>query len=131
MLYSGRRSLFNRSEAALFIALADRMPFGYHVFPKVRLVDFLQPATGSRVLLWRIWAKHVDFLLCDRGFKPVLAIELNGGSHRAYERIARDAFVARTYHEAGLPFLTVIVGEDFSRVATEVTEWIHTGRYPV
>ncbi len=113
--YRLRRSLMNSSEAAFMHELTRTLPAGYQAFPKVRMIDFLEPTKGKGTVgrRNRIWAKHVDLLVCDATFRPVLAIEVNGGSHRAPHRKARDQFVARVYEEVGLLFEEVRVGADF------------------
>ncbi len=115
--YLTRASLFNRSEAAFFLELKKQLPEGLYVFPKVRMIDFLEidhAANRNPSWLHKIWAKHVDFLICDRDFKPVLAIEVNGSSHNSIQRIQRDVFVQTVYTAANLPLEIVNVGTEFS-----------------
>jgi very-short-patch-repair endonuclease len=56
----------------------------------------------------KIDRKHVDFVLCTSDdLAPVLAVELDDGSHERRDRRARDAFVDRALDIAGLPILRV------------------------
>jgi very-short-patch-repair endonuclease len=55
-------------------------------------------------------------LLCDKDFKPAIAIELDGKSHRNAKRISRDGFVGRVYLKVGIRFERVGVGEKFEGV---------------
>ena len=52
------------------------------------------------------WAKHADFLLCDRlTGRPRLIIELDDSSHKQRRRRERDAFLDLLCASAGLPIL--------------------------
>ena len=80
----------------------------YEIFPKVRLLDVLivKAEAGRQAALNRVQAKHLDFLLCERGtFRPVLALELDDSSHQRPARKARDAFVEEVLEVIGLPAL--------------------------
>ncbi|MBU6388808.1 DUF2726 domain-containing protein [Patescibacteria group bacterium] len=131
--YTTRLSLFNRSEAAFFLELKKQLPEGFNVFPKVRMIDFLEidsRATRSPIWLHKIWAKHVDFLICDRNFKPILAIEVNGGSHNSPQKIQRDVFVKNVYAAAGLPLEAVNVGSQFNDVINSIVTKILSKESP-
>lgn len=119
--YRLRSSVFNKSEEAFFIELKNQLPAGFQVFPKIRIIDFIEPT--SQELKWRnkIWAKHVDYLICNSSFKPVMAIELNGKSHLSTHRIDRDAFVAGILKVADLSLVTVPVGTEFRKSIEIVT----------
>jgi len=112
--YRLRPSVFNGSETAFFLELKKQLPEGFHIFPKIRIIDFIDP--NSREYKWRnkIWAKHVDFLICDSIFKPILAIELNGRSHQRHDRVKRDRFVKEIFQVTGLPFEVLEVGNNFN-----------------
>jgi len=84
------------------------------------MIDFISVDEHDFIALHKIWAKHVDYLVCDTSFKPILAIELNGKSHTKTEIIARDEFVARVYDVIGLPFFTAHVENDFDDDYAEI-----------
>ena len=46
-----------------------------------------------------------DFVLFNRSFEPLLAIELDGDSHKTKKRMERDAFVEEICRQAALPLL--------------------------
>lgn len=98
------------AEARLAASLSARLPSGYHLLAKPRLADLLTPraAPGSR-RWWRafnrISAKHLDFVLCDAAWRPVLAVELDDRSHEQPDRRRRDRFVEQALARAGLPLL--------------------------
>jgi very-short-patch-repair endonuclease len=83
----------------------------YPIFAKVRLGDLLTVPRGT-LKFWthrnRIHRKHVDFVLCaPDDLTPLLAIELDDGSHARLDRRARDACVDAALGAAGLPILHV------------------------
>ncbi len=122
--YKLRPSVFNRSETAFFIELKKQLPEGFNIFPKIRIIDFIDP--NSREYKWRnkIWAKHIDFLICDSNFKPVLAIELNGKSHQRKDRVERDEFIKQIFIGAKLPLEFVNVGSNFENSVTRIKTYL-------
>jgi hypothetical protein len=85
----------------------------YRVFVQVRLADLVDVETGvSSRSRWkaisRVFAKSVDFVLCNRStLDPVLILELDDRSHEAADRRRRDPLVDRVCAEAGLPLVRV------------------------
>ncbi len=112
-MYTLRDSVFNPSEYKFYQLLKERFESaGYHVFPKMRIVDFIDPHKDF-TRLHKTWAKHVDFLICDAHFKPFAAVELNGKSHLDPAREASDEFKKELFEEVGLRFFVVSSGTDF------------------
>ena len=69
---------------------------GYTVFAKVRLLDLVEPKIENRKdqsYLWKIQAKHVDFVICDEKMVARWIIELQDSSHAKENRIERDNLV--------------------------------------
>ena len=67
--------------------------FKYEIYPKVRLADIFEPEKWGK--WWkRLAPRHVDFLIVDKDqdFKPMLAIELDGDSHKQYRQYKSDKF---------------------------------------
>jgi very-short-patch-repair endonuclease len=87
----------------------------YIIFAKVRLSDIIETNLDrADPMYWKKLApinqKHIDFLLVARSdTTPLLAIELDGGSHANKERLKRDAFVDSVFHNAGIPLLHIPV----------------------
>ena len=83
----------------------------YRVFVQVRLADLVDVETGvSRRSRWkaisRVFAKSVDFVLCNRStLEPVMILELDDRSHQAADRRRRAQLVDRVCAEAGLPLV--------------------------
>lgn len=79
----------------------------YDIFPKVRLWDL---AEGRyRKDNNKISQKHIDFLIVDKTkhCTPVLAIELNWGSHEREDRQESDDFKRRFFNIIQINFLTI------------------------
>ena len=97
---------------ALLAALASTR---YIIFAKVRIADIIETNLDrADPMYWKKLApinqKHIDFLLVSRSdTTPLLAIELDGGSHSDKQRLKRDAFVDSVFHNAGIPILHIPV----------------------
>lgn len=77
---------------------------GYVICPKVRLLDIIEPRKGERkykTLFYKIQAKHVDFLICDKDMHIKAIIELDDNSHNEQDRKERDAFVTAILQSVG------------------------------
>lgn len=100
-----RRWMFTNHEKYAYYKLkpiADEL--GYTVFAKVRLLDLLEPRRGIRkykTYFYKIQAKHVDFVLCDKNLVARYIIELDDSSHDAPERRERDRFVDAVVQSVG------------------------------
>lgn len=83
---------------------------GYTVFAKVRLLDLLEPVRGNpkyKTYLYKIQAKHVDFVLCDAKLVARYIIELDDSSHDTARRKERDAFVDEVVQSVGYQIIHV------------------------
>lgn len=81
---------------------------GLLVFTKVRLLDLITPRYGQdnrQGLLWKIQAKHVDFVICDTDINVKCIIEINDSSHKQKDRIERDSFVNEVLEACGYKIL--------------------------
>lgn len=69
---------------------------GYVICPKVRLLDIIEPQKGHekyKTLMYKIQAKHVDFVICDKDMHIKVIIELDDSSHDKKDHKERDEFV--------------------------------------
>lgn len=114
--------LVNGSERAAWHLLKE-LPLGaYAVCPKVRIEDFVYASGVERNRLrGYIKSRHVDFLLVDKEWNPMLVVEVDGGSHHHEKRKARDELVDRVLQSAGIPVLRLRVGENWR---DRVMEWV-------
>lgn len=92
-----RKSLFTRNEWQNYKKLRDVAEVrGFVICPKVRLFDLVEPRFNKKKKLtyrYKIQAKHVDFVICDRDMNIRAVLELDDSSHYDPERIKRDEFV--------------------------------------
>ncbi|MHB0956121.1 MAG: DUF2726 domain-containing protein [Pirellulaceae bacterium] len=117
MPYEKRASLLSEPELAFYRALNEAVNGQWSIHTMVRLADLIQvrPATPkSQAWQNRIHAKHVDFLLCDRGtMEAKLALALDADTPERPKRKAGDAFVNQALADAGVPLLRVDVGVSY------------------
>lgn len=120
--YTVRRSVMNSSEASFYFILERELGDDFHIFPKVRVADILRTVNGKGYYLRRnkILSRHVDFLISDKNFKPLLAIELDGPSHRNIKKQHSDQLKNEAFKKAHFPLRRVMVGSDFSREIDEI-----------
>ena len=83
---------------------------GVIVFSKVRLLDLITPRKEQdnytfKSLLWKIQAKHVDFVICDQNIKTKCIVEINDNSHYRSDRQERDKFVVEVLQACGYKVL--------------------------
>lgn len=88
------------------------MPDDLLICPQVRLANLVRPTARkpqqNKYDFYRIQAKCVDFVLCDRATTaPRLVIELDDVSHARQDRKERDAFVDAVLATVRLPVLHV------------------------
>lgn len=114
-IYKTRTSVMNSSESAFFFELQKQIPQGYYIFPKMRIADILETKNGKDYYHMRnkILPKHIDFLVCDSNFKPIIAIEVNGGYHNSQNQQKKDLEKIDIFKDAGLILETIKVGENF------------------
>ena len=118
-LFYLRNDVMNKSERIFFDMLKRELDSTYNIFPKMRVEDFVgvkkngAPRSELFGLRGRIKSRHVDFLLCDKSMKPVMAIEVDGLSHRSKKAIERDNFINTLYGDIKLSIKHVRVGSKF------------------
>lgn len=114
--YRPKYSLMNDSEAAFYWELLRQLPQGYYVFPKMRIADVLHIMDGDGYYKRRnkVLPRHVDFVVCNSSFQPIVAIELNGGTHNRHDVAVRDSEKKAVFAEAGLRLETVRTGSIFA-----------------
>lgn len=114
--YRPKFSVMSDSEAAFYWELIRQLPQGYYVFPKMRIADVLHIMDGDGYYRRRnkVLPRHVDFVICDSKFQPIVAIELNGGVHSRHDVAVRDSEKAAAFADAGLRLESVRTGTIFS-----------------
>ena len=126
--YFLRNFLFDKRELPMYNILRRALGDTYLVLSKVRIEDFVkvnkygrsrQEAFGLRN---RIKSRHVDFLICDKTSRPVMAVELDGASHNNPKRRERDERLDKIYKDIGLSVRHIRVGSDFEKEAEAVRQ---------
>ena len=118
-LFYLKNDVMNKSERIFFDILKRELDDAYSIFPKMRIEDFVgvkkigAPKNELFGLRGKIKSRHVDFLLCNKLMKPVMAIEIDGSSHRSKKAIKRDSFINTLYKDVELPIKHVRVGSKF------------------
>lgn len=81
---------------------------GLHLFAKVRLYDLVEPKQNvekKQGHIFKIQAKHVDFVVCDKRLVAKAIIELDDASHDREDRKERDSFVDTVLANCGYKVL--------------------------
>ncbi len=124
-LFRKKERVMNESEQALFINLQKTLGDRYIILSKVRIEDFVEAThgVGGYGARGRVKSRHVDFLICDRATtQPLLAVELDGKSHRGEDQQERDRFVDELYKTIDLPIRHIPVGSNFSECVQRINE---------
>ena len=77
---------------------------GFVICPKVRLFDIIEPKRDHvkyKTLMYKIQAKHVDFVVCDNDMQIKVIIELDDNTHYQKKRMERDSFVDSILQSVG------------------------------
>ena len=124
--YKKKNSLMNGSESALFFELQKQLPSSYHIFPNMRLADIVESVNGHGFYKRRnkILPRHIDFVICDSFFKPMMAIELNGSSHNRLDRMEIDEEKKNILEEAQIPLITVKAGDNFTESVLKMKSFL-------
>ena len=106
--YFRRRFLLSKPEKHFYNIL--REIFTTHtILAKVRLTDLIEANVHPR---WHtdfasIQSKHVDFVICDAGLCPLVAVELDGSSPSSTDRRQNEHLMDRILKEASLEIVHV------------------------
>jgi hypothetical protein len=125
--YRKKIRVMNKSERQMYKILQSVLDNKFIVLSKVRIEDFVDinqdnlPWGERQGLRGKIKSRHVDFLICEiQTTKPLMAIEVDGKSHRSLRRLERDQFVYNLYEEIGLPLVKISVGSNFTSEAMKI-----------
>lgn len=95
------------------------------LFAKVRLFDLIEPRDiRNKAYQYKIQAKHVDFVICNKNLIAKIIIELDDSSHNSKERKERDKFVDMVLKDCGYKVLRYryINSEELKKVLLSITE---------
>jgi len=101
--------MFTQNEKRAYYKLAEiANKKGMYLFAKVRLFDLIEPNKTHKNYksnLYRIQAKHVDFVITKNNLVATHIIELDDGSHDTHDRKERDKFVDTVLTSCGYKVL--------------------------
>jgi very-short-patch-repair endonuclease len=102
----GFKKPLSRVEQVLYYRLVQTLP-ELVVLAQVPLSSFLRVRKGRTWNEWfnRISQKSIDFLVCERDFSVVMAIELDDATHDSSERANADKTKGRALTAAGVRLL--------------------------
>lgn len=108
--YGLKPGIMTIAEAAFFNRIQILLGNKYFVFPQVHWSSIFEHKIERQ--WWQgafghINGKSVDFVVCDKKFKPLFAIELDDWSHRLRRRKTRDAELERIVRESGFTLLRI------------------------
>lgn len=111
--YVSKGALLTPAEKNFMYALqrfASKNKLGVAI--KVRAADIVEPRkTFSKKLWWKrfrfLSQKHIDYVLINKEYLPVLAIELNDRSHLEKHRVKRDKQLESVFHNTSVPLLFI------------------------
>lgn len=112
--YRKKEYLMSERERLCYNALSSAVGAEFYVFPQIHLDCLLEPQAYGRDNLYafrHINQKSVDFVICDKRFKTLLAIELDDRTHERSDRVARDSVVSTVLKNAGVPLLRIQRGD--------------------
>jgi hypothetical protein len=106
--YFARGFLLSKPEKSFYDLLRDTFS-AYTILTKVRLADLIEANVHPR---WhtnfaRIQSKRVDFVICDAGLCPLVAVELDGSSPNSTDQQQSDHLVDRILREASLEIVHI------------------------
>lgn len=107
--YEKKTLLMTNAEARFYRALEQSVEGQYYIFPQIHLSSLLEHRLKNgqswKGALSKIQRKSIDYVLCDKNFRILLAVELDDFSHTQADRIERDAYVKDLFKSVNLPFV--------------------------
>jgi len=107
--YERRQYLMTQRERQFYAVLRETIDSEYFIFPQIHLSSILnhkvQNGQNWKAALSTIQRKSVDYVVCDRAFHPLVAIELDDASHKQADRKNRDELVNYVLNNAHMPLV--------------------------
>lgn len=76
-------------------------------FAKVRVADIITTRRREYRYSNKITQKHIDILIVDTNYTPIIAIEIQDNSHYKANRMTRDRFIKRIFTDAKIPLVFI------------------------
>jgi hypothetical protein len=112
-------NFLRQDEKEFFSVLKQIYGEGYNIVPQVHLSNIAEVISGYRDhdnLYFELKRIIFDYVVFDKGFNPVVAIELNGKSHFAKNRISRDSRAKNFAENLKIPFVAILTEDRFNKV---------------
>lgn len=119
-------ALLTPTEAAFYPVLDDiARRQGLLLFCKVRLSDVAKTAHAENYSTYmkffgKVKSKHLDFVLCDAGFIPLVVIELDDPSHENRPNRENDMLKDVVLESIDLPLIRVPVARHYNKKELEL-----------
>ncbi len=114
---STKKSFFSKSEKAFYLELKRQLNTAkYHILAKPRLIDVIEQKEDRDPIKYELMRKHLDFIILDYNFKPILAIEVDGWSHNLKHVSKNDSFKNEVFTMVDMPLVRVQVGQNFTNI---------------
>lgn len=121
--YRKKDRLLSATEIEYYKVLEDLYGDRYIILPQINLASVIEKEDpGYRTELFR----NVDFGVFDGGFRPILLIEINDGTHLRPDRQERDKRVGLIARRAGLPLVTFWTRDGIRReeIKRTLSRWL-------
>lgn len=107
--YKKKEYLMTKAEREFFDVLERVVTGRYYIVPQVKIsnIAFVSSGKNRQAYLNKIDRKTIDFVLFDKQFSPIIAIELDDSSHDNEDRKIRDGFVDKIMETIGLKIVHV------------------------
>lgn len=125
------RPLLNRSESRLFAKLNEiivEVAPEWRVMAQVSLGEILASEVDAAFRC--VNSKRVDLLLIDSEWRPVHAIEYQGGAHHQGTAAARDAVKKEALRRAGIGYLEIVPGDTPAELKRVIAKLVQSQRLP-
>jgi len=115
------KQVLNKGEGKVFWRLLDWVRDNdLRLAPQVSMGEYLEHARGRRDLRWTYNDRRTDFLVYDRDWKPILAVEHHGSGHFQGEWKLRDAIKAEALAIAGVGLVVTLPNDGLQAVSRKL-----------
>lgn len=124
-------ALLTPTEAAFFPVIDEiAADYGLYLFSKVRFADVAKTARAEDYNTYmryfgKVKSKHLDFVLCDSDFIPVVVVELDDPSHLNKPNRENDLLKDVVLESINIPLIRVPVANryDQKKLARKIAEF--------
>ena len=107
--FYGLQNLLNQSEISIYWTLINLLKGKYLINPQVSLGEIL--SCNDNLGYRAINSKRVDFVITDKGFRPIAVVEFQGKGHYQGDHRIRDAVKYNALNRAGVKYIEVFTNQ--------------------